>query len=62
MPKNTLQWLTDKEVAAMLSLNVQTLRNWRHKGIGPKYDKPARKVVRYRMDEVQRFMENGLHT
>jgi predicted DNA-binding transcriptional regulator AlpA len=51
------QWLNEKEVARMTSISVQTLRNWRHKGEGPRYDKPSPRVVRYPLEEVQRFME-----
>lgn len=55
--KERPQWLTDKEVAEMTGLSVQTLRNWRHQGQGPRYDKPKPKVVRYRLTEVEAFME-----
>lgn len=52
------RWLNEKEVAQITSISVQTLRNWRHRGQGPKYDKPSPRVVLYRMDEVQKFMES----
>jgi len=55
--KERPQWLTDKEVAQMTGLSVQTLRNWRHKGQGPRYDKPTPKVVRYTIEAVEAFME-----
>ena len=54
MPK----WLTEKEVAEITSIPVQTLRNWRHRGKGPKYFKPSERVVRYRLDLLMEFMES----
>jgi predicted DNA-binding transcriptional regulator AlpA len=55
--KERPQWLTDKEVAQMTGLSVCTLRNWRNQGRGPRYDKPTPRVVRYRLTEVEAFME-----
>ena len=51
------QWLTDREVSKMTGIALPTLRNWRHEGKGPKFDKPTKKVVRYRLTEVEAFME-----
>ena len=56
--KDIPRWLNEREVAKITSISVQTLRNWRHRGQGPKYDKPSPRVVRYRLDEVQKFMES----
>lgn len=57
--KERPQWLKDTEVAEITGLSAQTLRNWRHAGLGPKFDKPTSKVVRYRLSEVERFMREG---
>jgi hypothetical protein len=54
-------YLNDKQAAEFLSLSVQTLRNWRYQGMGPKFHKPTPKVVRYRLDELTQWMEEGLH-
>jgi len=57
--KDTPRYLTEKEVAKFTSISIQTLRNWRHRGQGPKYHKPTPRVVRYRLDDVERFMESA---
>jgi hypothetical protein len=51
------RYLREKEAADFISVSVQTLRNWRHRGEGPKFHKPTPKVVRYRLDQLQEFME-----
>ena len=50
------QWLSEKQVAAMTNIAISTLRNWRNRGVGPKYDKPSPRVVRYPLEEVEAFM------
>lgn len=55
--KDGFRYLTEKDVAKLCSISIQTLRNWRHRGQGPKYHKPTPRVVRYRLDEVKQFME-----
>jgi predicted site-specific integrase-resolvase len=52
-----IRYIREAEAAVILSVSICTLRNWRHKGQGPKFHKPAAKVVRYRLDELQKFME-----
>ena len=52
------RWLRERTVAEMLDLGVQTLRNWRHQGRGPEYDKPTPRCVRYRLADVIAFMQN----
>jgi predicted DNA-binding transcriptional regulator AlpA len=54
----TKKWLTDKQVAELTGIKLQTLRNWRHQGLGPRYDKPSPRIVRYKLEEIQRFMES----
>jgi predicted site-specific integrase-resolvase len=51
------QWLNDRQVSEMTGIAVQTLRNWRQKGTGPKFDRPTKKCVRYRLSEVEKFMQ-----
>ena len=50
------QYITDHEGAALSGFKVQTLRNWRHKGIGPPYSKIGR-AVRYDRAELISFIE-----
>jgi Helix-turn-helix domain len=57
--KDTPRYLTEKEISKLTSISIQTLRNWRHRGQGSKYHKPSPRVVRYRLDELQQFMESA---
>ena len=60
VPKDQIfRYVREQEAAEFLSISVQTLRNWRHRGEGPNFHKPTPKVVRYRIDDLQKFMEQG---
>lgn len=52
------RYVNEKVVAEVTGFSVQTLRNDRHVGKGIPYTKRGRSV-RYRLDEVFRFMEDG---
>ena len=54
--KETVKYLNENEVSMMLSMSIQTLRNWRFQGKGPAYTKAGR-AVRYRHDDIVSFME-----
>ncbi|MGH8118338.1 MAG: helix-turn-helix transcriptional regulator [Rhodanobacteraceae bacterium] len=49
--------LSDVELAALLGASVQTVRNWRWRGEGPRFVKLGGRMVRYRPDDVQAFIE-----
>jgi predicted DNA-binding transcriptional regulator AlpA len=49
--------LTPAELAAYLGLNVNTLRNWRTRREGPKYQKLANGRIRYRWVDVQAWLD-----
>ena len=52
-------YLDEKKVAAMCSLSLSTLRNWRVVGRGPTFVKlPNSTPVRYRLGDVRHFMES----
>lgn len=55
------QLLTMEEVSEMIRVPVNTLRYWRHKGIGPKSARLGR--VMYRLTDVEAWInaafENG---
>lgn len=55
METETWRLVDEKEAAARLTLPVQTLRNWRFRGKGPRYVKLGR-CVRYREAELNRFV------
>ncbi len=52
------QLYRDTEVAKILGLHVQTLRNWRHKGRGPTYRIINKRTVRYTAEDIQAYIEN----
>ena len=55
--ENAAFLLDEKEAAASLSVAVQTLRNWRWKGEGPRYVKVGARLVRYRRGDLVAFIE-----
>jgi len=52
------RWLNEKEVARITGIALQTLRNWRCRGVGFPYSKvgPKGTMVRYLYDDVIRVM------
>jgi predicted DNA-binding transcriptional regulator AlpA len=56
---NPADLLDENEAAASLSVAVQTLRNWRWKGEGPRYVKVGTRLVRYRRSDLAAFVEAG---
>jgi hypothetical protein len=50
------QYINDRDGAAISRFEVQTLRNWRHRGVGPPYCKIGR-AVRYDREEFIKFFE-----
>lgn len=49
--------LTDTEVADLCGCAVQTLRNMRWRGEGPRFVKLGGRMVRYKPADVQAFIE-----
>lgn len=58
-PLNPADLLDETEASATLSVAVQTLRNWRWKGEGPRYLKIGKRTVRYRRADLDAFVEAG---
>ena len=52
-------WLTEKEVAAMLNITSATLQNWRWRGVGIQYSRFMRSV-RYRESDILKYMADSL--
>jgi len=48
--------LDERAVSARLGLSVRTLRNWRVKGIGPKFVRLSRRAVRYAPADVDAWI------
>lgn len=51
--------LTDVQLSRKLHTALQTVRNWRTQGKGPRYVKLCGRLVRYRPEDVQAFIEAG---
>lgn len=52
------QLLDENQTAAILNVRVSTLRNWRWRGVGPRFRKLGR-MVRYADADVAAFIEGG---
>lgn len=52
----------DYDAAAMLSVSVETLRNWRQAGVGPAYAKLSSHTVVYPVDELRSYLYRQLVT
>lgn len=57
-PPEPSEWVDENVVAKMTGLSVQTLRNWRHEGVGFPYSK-IRRSVRYHKATVREEMKKG---
>lgn len=47
----------DKEAADIVGASVQTLRNWRWKGEGPRFRKIGKRMVRYHRVDLAAFID-----
>lgn len=54
---NLPQFLTSGEVAKLFRVDPSTLSRWRKAGKGPKPTQITAKTVRYRRDEVLKYLE-----
>ena len=50
--------LTIEEVCEILKVKDRTLEKWRITGCGPKYVKLTPKLVRYRLKDIEEFIDN----
>lgn len=58
-PLNPADLLDEREVAKALRIALNTLRNWRWRGGGPRFVKLGKRAVRYRRADVDAFIEAG---
>lgn len=49
----------EREAATILSASVQTLRNWRWSGKGPRFRKIGARLVRYHRADLAAFIGAG---
>ena len=52
--------LNAKQAAEWFGVHVDTLRNWRRRRRGPRYAKLSRGVLRYRLADLEAFLESKL--
>ena len=52
-------WLSEKQVSAMLNIKESTLQNWRWRGVGVTYSRFMRNV-RYRESDVIRYLNDHI--
>ncbi|MGC9955189.1 MAG: helix-turn-helix domain-containing protein [Rhizomicrobium sp.] len=48
-------WLDTEEAADYLKARPGTLKNWRHRGEGPRYHVINKRLVRYHRDDLDGF-------
>ena len=48
--------LRPAEAAFALGRGTQTLADWRHRGIGPKFFNPAPRIVLYRLEDLNEWL------
>lgn len=58
-PQTPADLLDENAAAAALDVAVQTLRNWRWRGEGPRFVKVGTRLVRYRRGDLAAFVEAG---
>lgn len=55
---NRRRLLTEREVEADYGIPIKTLRHWRYVGRGPRYLKIEGRLVRYRVADIERWLES----
>jgi predicted DNA-binding transcriptional regulator AlpA len=55
-PSDPERLLDENELAARLGMAPPTLRNWRTKGLGPRWIRLPRRAVRYRRADVEEWL------
>ena len=53
--------LDEKQAAALLRVTTKALQGWRYRGGGPRFVKAGR-CVRYRLEDLQGFVQAALRT
>lgn len=54
------QIINDDEAAEYLGFKPQTLAIWRMKGTGPAYVKAGSRAIRYRLRDLEAWLESNL--
>lgn len=53
------RFLTEKDVAKMINRAPETLRVWRHKGIGPEYLTDPNGGIHYTQKKIDEWIHSG---
>lgn len=51
--------LSSKQVSEILGIKLRTLQQWRLLGHGPKHIRLSEKIIRYRLEEVERWIADA---
>lgn len=57
-----MQLVTELEASEVLATSVHTLRTWRQEGRGPAFVKLGGRLIRYRLDVLEAFIDAGAVT
>ena len=52
------KWLNELQASEYLGISRSALRMWRVKRIGPAFYRAGSKAIRYRRDDLDRFLED----
>lgn len=61
-PENPPQLFTTKQAAVFLQIQASTLEQWRWAGRGPKFCKIGTRACRYRIADLEAFLEERVFT
>ncbi len=53
-------WMNTNEAAQYLGTKAGTLKNWRHRGEGPRYHVVNKRLVRYHCAELDQFVDGRI--
>jgi len=56
MKTQSVEWLTQRQVAGLIGVSTETLRRWRRKSIGPTAARLGPRVVRYERSAVDEWL------
>ncbi len=57
--ENSKCLLTERNTALHISVSQKTLQNWRLQGKGPKFIRLSRGAVRYRLSDLEEWIESN---
>ena len=61
-PDRGFELLSEKEVARLTGFSVRTLQGWRWRGTGPLFIRVSARCIRYRRQDVERWLEQRLRS